>query len=100
VARLKRPESLAVVALIQLRKGTYWSKKVESFRRNYLAALATTFFTLRECFAHPLTVGLEALDGSASNEILDFARTMSELAMMQEAKLESSGCSVRPGAIS
>jgi hypothetical protein len=38
--------------------------------------VATTSFTLRECFAHALTVGWEALDDSASNEILNFALSL------------------------
>jgi chromosome partitioning protein len=77
VTRLKRPESRAVVLLNQLRKGTYWSKKVESLDGTTFAVpVATTSFTLRECFAHALTVGWEALDDSASNEILNFALSL------------------------
>jgi hypothetical protein len=59
VTRLKRPESRAIVLLNQLRKGTYWSKKVESLDGTTFAVpVATTSFTLRECFAHALTVGV------------------------------------------
>ena len=38
-----------------------------------LGDLASSSFSLRECFAHALTVGWEALDESASNELLNFA---------------------------
>ena len=77
VKTLKRPESKAFIILNQLRKGTYWSKKVETLNGSDFAfSFASSSFSLRECFAHALTVGWDALDESASNELLNFALTV------------------------
>ena len=77
VTRLKRSESRAFVILNQLRKGTYWSKKMENLDgADFAVPVAKISFTLRECFAHALTVGWEALDDSASNELLNFALSL------------------------
>jgi hypothetical protein len=59
------------------RKGTYWSKKVETLNgSDFALSFSNSSFSLRECFAHALTVGWEALDESASNELLNFALTI------------------------
>ena len=50
--------------------------QVETQQRRFAVPVATTSFTLRECFAHALTVGWDALDDSASNEILNFALSL------------------------
>jgi hypothetical protein len=75
VKTLKRPDSKAFIVLNQLRKGTYWSKKVETLN-GFALSFANSSFSLRECFAHALTVGWDALDESASNELLNFALTI------------------------
>src|SRR6266481_4449711 len=77
VKTLKRPDSKAFIILNQLRKGTYWSKKVETLNgSDFALSFAHSSFSLRECFAHALTVGWDALDESASNELLNFALTI------------------------
>ena len=77
VKTLKRPDSKAFIILNQLRKGTYSSKKVETLNgSDFALSFSNSSFSLRECFAHALTVGWEALDESASNELLNFALTM------------------------
>jgi chromosome partitioning protein len=77
VKTLKRPDSKAFIVLNQLRKGTYWSKKVETLNgSDFVLSFSNSSFSLRECFAHALTVGWEALDESASNELLNFALTI------------------------
>jgi len=77
VKTLKRPDSKAFIILNQLRKGTYWSKKVETLNgSDFALSFANSSFSLRECFAHALTVGWDALDESASNELLNFALTI------------------------
>ena len=77
VKTLKRPDSKAFIILNQLRKGTYWSKKVETLNgSDFALSFSNSSFSLRECFAHALTVGWDALDESASNELLNFALTI------------------------
>jgi hypothetical protein len=61
VKTLKRPDSKAFIVLNQLRKGTYWSKKVETLNgADFAVSFSHASFSLRECFAHALTVGWEA----------------------------------------
>src|SRR6516225_2459715 len=77
VKTLKRPDSKAFIILNQLRKGTYWSKKVEPLNgSDFALSFANSSSSRRECFAHALTVGWDALDESASNELLNFALTI------------------------
>jgi chromosome partitioning protein len=77
VKTIKRPDSKAFIILNQLRKGTYWSKKVETLNgSDFALSFSNSSFSLRECFAHALTVGWDALDESASNELLNFALTI------------------------
>jgi cellulose biosynthesis protein BcsQ len=77
VKTLKRPDSEAFIILNQLRKGTYWSKKVETLNgSDFALSFLNSSFSLRKCFAHALAIGWEALDESASNELLNFALTI------------------------
>jgi chromosome partitioning protein len=74
VAKIKQPGCKAFVVLNQLRRGTYWSKRIESLDgSDFAVPIASASFSLRECFAHALTLGWGALDESASNELLNFA---------------------------
>ena len=77
VKTLKRSDSKAFIILNQLRKGTYWSKKGRNPEWiGFRVVVFKSLFSLRECFAHALTVGWDALDESASNELLNFALTV------------------------
>ena len=75
-AETARQQGLRII-LNQLRKGTYSSKKVETLTgSDFALSFSNSSFSLRECFAHALTVGWDALDESASNELLNFALTI------------------------
>jgi hypothetical protein len=63
-----------MVIVNQVRRGAFWSKKFGTFDGNEFAVpVIGVSISLRECYAHALTVGWSALDDAASSELLNFA---------------------------
>jgi chromosome partitioning protein len=78
VQKLKNPGAKACIVLNRIRKGTFWSKKfVASDAADFAVPVSNCAISLRECFAHALTSGWEALDEPASNEVLNLALSLS-----------------------
>lgn len=74
VERLRDRGAKAMVVLSQVRKGTFWYKKFGALDGAESAVpVAGITIPLRECFAHALTAGWDALGDSASAELLNFA---------------------------